>query len=180
MNETIQQSDDKKDQAKALIFDEVNNTNFQFEFINQNCLLNFIQNSQMKKLEQKSNEKSKTLLSNITNQNSKPESAAPAKVESLEWTDEEVKLLVKGAQVIPMGTRDRWDVIANFIKEHSRGKFVRTGKEVLTKTKDIQRLDPTCKDEANKKAFEKTLQNKKSDVEVKDNPSERHTSNTKK
>jgi DnaJ family protein C protein 2 len=128
----------------------------------------------MKKLEQKSTEKSKTLLSNITNQNSKPESGTPAKVESQEWTDEEVKLLVKGAQVIPMGTRDRWEVIANFIKEHSRGKYVRTGKEVLTKTKDIQRLDPTCKDEANKKAFEKTLQSKKQEVEVQEKPSERY------
>jgi DnaJ family protein C protein 2 len=130
----------------------------------------------MKKLEEKSNDKSKTLLSNITNQNSKPDSAAALKVESLEWTDEEVKLLVKGAQVIPMGTRDRWDVIANFIKEHSRGKFVRTGKEVLTKTKDIQRLDPTSKEEANKRAFEKAVQDKKADVEVKDKPSERYIS----
>jgi hypothetical protein len=34
----------------------------------------------------------------------------------------------------------RWDVIANFIEEHSRGKFKRTGKEVLNKTKELQKL----------------------------------------
>jgi hypothetical protein len=30
--------------------------------------------------------------------------------------------------------------VANFIEEHSRGKFKRTGKEVLTKTKEMQKL----------------------------------------
>ena len=34
----------------------------------------------------------------------------------------------------------RWDVIAKFIEEHSRGKYKRTGKEVLTKTKEMQKL----------------------------------------
>ena len=34
---------------------------------------------------------------------------------------------------------NRWDVIANFIEEHSRGKFKRTGKEVLNKTKEIDK-----------------------------------------
>jgi hypothetical protein len=33
----------------------------------------------------------------------------------------------------------RWDVVANFIEEHSRGKFKRTGKEVLTKTKELDK-----------------------------------------
>jgi len=33
----------------------------------------------------------------------------------------------------------RWQVIANFIEEHSKGKFKRTGKEVLNKAKDIQK-----------------------------------------
>ncbi len=33
-----------------------------------------------------------------------------------------------------------WDVIAKFIEEHSRGKYKRTGKEVLTKTKEMQKM----------------------------------------
>jgi hypothetical protein len=36
--------------------------------------------------------------------------------------------------------KNRWDVIANFIEEHSRGKYKRTGKEVLTKVKEYQKL----------------------------------------
>ncbi len=30
-------------------------------------------------------------------------------------------------------------MIANFIEEHSKGKFKRTGKEVLNKTKEMQK-----------------------------------------
>ena len=66
--------------------------------------------------------------------------AAEVQPASKEWCDDEIRLLVKGVKIIPTGTRDRWDVVANFIEEHSRGKFKRTGKEVLTKTKDLQKL----------------------------------------
>ncbi len=62
---------------------------------------------------------------------------------SKDWCDDEVRLLVKGVKIIPVGTRDRWDVIANFIEEHSKGKFKRTGKEVLNKTKDLQKMGKT-------------------------------------
>lgn len=153
LNESIQKSEDKQTTAKSLIFERI------------------------ERLEQK--ETNSKTLSNITNSQPAPvtqQSAPPPKVESKEWCDDEIKLLVKAAQVIPIGTRDRWDVIANFIKEHSRGKYERTGKEVLAKTKDIQRLDPTSKEEANKKAYEKVLQSKKADVEVKEQPSERYIS----
>lgn len=120
-------------------------------------------------------ERSKSLLSNITNQTSqKSTNDSSSKTQTKEWNDEEVKLLVKGAQVIPIGTRDRWDVIANFIKEHSRGKYNRSGKEVLAKTKEMQKLDPTTKEEVNKRAYEKAVQNKKTEVEVKEKPSERY------
>ncbi len=67
-------------------------------------------------------------------------STTTAEASSKEWCDDEVRLLVKGVKIIPVGTRDRWDVIANFIEEHSRGKFKRTGKEVLNKTKDLQKM----------------------------------------
>jgi hypothetical protein len=75
-----------------------------------------------------------------------------------EWTDEEVRLLVKATQVVKLGTADRWTVVAAFIEEHSRGKFKRTGKEVLAKNKEMARMDPSVKEIANKNAFEKTLQ----------------------
>ncbi len=85
--------------------------------------------------------------------------------------------MVKGSQVFPVGTRDRWDVIANFIREHSRGKFDRTGKEVLAKTKDLAKLDQSQKEEMNKKAFEKAVLGNKKPIEVEiinEKPSERY------
>lgn len=67
-------------------------------------------------------------------------------------------------------------MIANFIQEHSRGKYKRTGKEVLAKTKEMQKPDNQFKEEVNKKAFEKAVQNKKADLNVQDKPTERYTS----
>lgn len=67
-------------------------------------------------------------------------------------------------------------MIANFIEEHSRGKFKRTGKEVLSKTKEIQNPDNKFREDVNKKAFEKAIQNKKEEVSIKEKPSERYIS----
>lgn len=59
---------------------------------------------------------------------------------SKEWCDDEIRLLVKGTKVVALGTADRWAVVAAFIEEHSRGKFKRTGKDVLAKTKELQKM----------------------------------------
>lgn len=106
-------------------------------------------------------------------------SAATASAQnvSAQWSDDEIKLLVKAVQIIPVGTRNRWEVIANFILEHSKGKFKRTEKEVLTKTKEMQSGDSKIKEEANKKAYEKTLQNIKAPENlIQEKPSERFIS----
>lgn len=100
----------------------------------------------------------------------------PTPTSAAEWCDEEIKLLVKGARIIAAGTRERWDVIAHFIEEHSKGRFKRTGKEVLAKTKEMQNPDNKVREDVNKKAFEKALQNKKEDLVVQDAPSERYIS----
>jgi hypothetical protein len=68
------------------------------------------------------------------------EAAAAKAAAAAQWDDDEVKLLVKACKVIATGTRNRWEVIANFIEEHSRGKYKRTDKEVLNKTKDLQKI----------------------------------------
>lgn len=129
----------------------------------------------MKKLENRQEEK-KAAASEPTKSTEEKASTSTAS-QSKEWTDDEIKLLVKGAKIIAVGTRDRWDVIANFIEEHSRGKYKRTGKEVLNKTKEMQKMDPSTKEEMNKKAFEKTVQSIKQEPVVTEKPSERYTSN---
>lgn len=149
LNESIQKSENPRQTARCLIFGE------------------------MEKVETRSSlEKEKSAEPKTV----KPETTVTATNVSAEWCDDEIKLLVKGVKVIPVGTRDRWDVVANFIEEHSRGKFKRTGKEVLTKTKEMQKMDPSVKEEANKKAFEKTVQNIKNEPVVQEKPSERYGS----
>jgi len=70
------------------------------------------------------------------------------------WTEEETQLLVKGVNMFPAGTANRWDVIASFIVQHASNSPLRTAKEVLQKAKALQKMDSVLKEEANKNAFQ--------------------------
>ncbi|XP_064488110.1 dnaJ homolog subfamily C member 2-like [Ornithodoros turicata] len=92
------------------------------------------------------------------------------------WPADDIQLLVKAVNLFPAGTTNRWEVVAAFINQHSTSGIQRNAKEVLAKAKNLQRLDPNLKEEANKKAYEqleKTV--KKGEVAFKDEstPSER-------
>lgn len=54
------------------------------------------------------------------------------------WTEDEIKLLVKAVSLFPAGTKDRWDVIAKYMAQHSTNKTQRDAKQVLGKVKQIQ------------------------------------------
>lgn len=134
LNESIASSENQKETAKTLIFENLKQKDL-------------ITDSEIKK-------QAEEKISPVQEQeNVEPTSTKSSK----EWSEDEIRLLVKGTKVIPLGTADRWSVVAAFIEEHSRGKFKRTGKEVLAKTKELQKMDPSVKEQANKNAFEKTL-----------------------
>ncbi|PSN53346.1 DnaJ subfamily C member 2 [Blattella germanica] len=57
------------------------------------------------------------------------------------WTQEQLQLLIKALNLFPAGTNQRWEAVASFINQHSTGGNVRTAKEVLAKTKDLQSSD---------------------------------------
>lgn len=69
------------------------------------------------------------------------------------WGEDEVALLVKGVKLFPVGTVQRWETVGNFITQHMPTSK-RSAKEVLGKAKELQRMDPNMKAEANKKAFD--------------------------
>ncbi|XP_068443131.1 dnaJ homolog subfamily C member 2 [Clinocottus analis] len=71
------------------------------------------------------------------------------------WNEEDLQLLIKAVNLFPAGTNARWEVIANYMNLHSTTGMKRTAKDVINKAKNLQRLDPTQKDEINRKAFEK-------------------------
>lgn len=54
------------------------------------------------------------------------------------WTEDEIKLLVKSVSLFPAGTKDRWEVIADYMSQHSTEKIQRDAKQVLGKVKQIQ------------------------------------------
>lgn len=92
------------------------------------------------------------------------------------WTDTELQLLVKATTLFPVGTASRWEVIANYINEHSAAPKQKTAKQVINKVKNLKKLDPSLKTEVNKMAFKnlekatsaKLTQNISSDISLKD------------
>ncbi|KAL0196524.1 hypothetical protein M9458_010096, partial [Cirrhinus mrigala] len=71
------------------------------------------------------------------------------------WSEEDLQLLIKAVNLFPAGTNARWEVIANYMNQHSSSGTKRTAKDVINKAKTLQKLDPHQKDEINRKAFEK-------------------------
>lgn len=78
-------------------------------------------------------EKQQTLQKNSSNTNG---NANANKVPS--WTEDEIKLLVKSVSTFPAGTKDRWEVVADYMAQHSPNNVRRDAKQVLTKVKQIQ------------------------------------------
>lgn len=90
------------------------------------------------------------------------------------WNDAETAALIKGVNLFPAGTQDRWEVIANFISQHVAGSN-KVAKDVLSKAKELQKNDMKLREDAKNNAFQKFEQNHKAaksgDMEE---PSKRH------
>ncbi|XP_044534577.1 dnaJ homolog subfamily C member 2 isoform X2 [Gracilinanus agilis] len=71
------------------------------------------------------------------------------------WSEDDLQLLIKAVNLFPAGTNSRWEVIANYMNLHSSSGIKRTAKDVISKAKSLQKLDPHQKDDINKKAFDK-------------------------
>ncbi|XP_008828983.1 dnaJ homolog subfamily C member 2 isoform X1 [Nannospalax galili] len=74
---------------------------------------------------------------------------------SKNWSEDDLQLLIKAVNLFPAGTNSRWEVIANYMNLHSSSGIKRTAKDVISKAKSLQKLDPHQKDDINKKAFDK-------------------------
>ncbi|KAL7307390.1 hypothetical protein TKK_0000575 [Trichogramma kaykai] len=87
------------------------------------------------------------------------------KAHTAPWSETDLQLLIKAVNLFPAGTNQRWEVVANFINQHSGNAEVRReAKEVLAKAKDLQSTDfskSSLKEQANKKAFDNFIAEKK-------------------
>lgn len=71
------------------------------------------------------------------------------------WSAEEMQLLVKAVNLFPAGTTRRWDTVASFINTHScEGSKEKDAKMVISKVKNLQKLEAGQKGSFNKQAFE--------------------------
>ncbi|KAK0088642.1 hypothetical protein PV325_011206 [Microctonus aethiopoides] len=80
------------------------------------------------------------------------------------WSEHDLQLLIKAVNLFPAGTNQRWEVVANFINQHSNNGVSRDAKEVLAKAKDLQSTDfskSSLKEQANKNAFDNFIAEKK-------------------
>jgi len=96
---------------------------------------------------------------------------------SKEWTSDELTLLVKAVNLFPAGTAQRWEVVAEFINQHTKTPEVkRAAKETLAKAKDMQSGNfamSTLKDEVNKMAYQNLQKGQKREVVVESEASQR-------
>ncbi|XP_049845618.1 dnaJ homolog subfamily C member 2-like [Schistocerca gregaria] len=73
------------------------------------------------------------------------------------WSTEEIHVLIKAVNLFPAGTNQRWEVIANFINQHDvASSNKKTAKDVLAKAKSLQSSDfsrNVLKETVNKQAY---------------------------
>lgn len=86
------------------------------------------------------------------------------------WSEAEIQCMIKAVNLFPAGTKERWEVIANFIHQHVPTSN-KNAKDVLHKAKELQKNDVFLKQNADKKAFENFEKNVKS-ANVQANPKE--------
>merc|ERR1719414_1958692 len=94
-----------------------------------------------------------------------------------DWSNDELALLIKAVNLFPAGTNQRWEVVANFVNQHTKTPEIRRhAKETLSKAKELQSGDfhlSQMKEETNKKAYENLEKQKKRDVKVETEASKR-------
>ncbi len=58
---------------------------------------------------------------------------------SIPWTEEEVKQLIKAANLFPGGTLNRWERIAEHVRDHSGSdRPLRKSEEIIRKSKEVR------------------------------------------
>uniref|UniRef100_A0A0V0G6V0 DnaJ homolog subfamily C member 2 n=1 Tax=Triatoma dimidiata TaxID=72491 RepID=A0A0V0G6V0_TRIDM len=80
-------------------------------------------------------------------QTSNRQGNGPGNSKSHSWTQDDINLLIKAVNLFPAGTSQRWEVVANFMKQHCKNghEYNLSPKDVLSKAKELQ----SCSDEQN-------------------------------
>ncbi|KAI3386902.1 hypothetical protein SNEBB_004250 [Seison nebaliae] len=74
------------------------------------------------------------------------------------WNEEETSLLVHAIQLIPGGTRDRWNEIRKFMEEHSKGKIIISANQIIKRAKELKAMPIEERRRINENAVKKVAQ----------------------
>ncbi|CAL4078225.1 unnamed protein product, partial [Meganyctiphanes norvegica] len=85
------------------------------------------------------------------------------------WREDDLALLIKAVNLFPAGTVQRWEVLAEYINQHTTSGTQVKAKEVLFKAKELQHSDIQMREAANKNAFKTMQEQAQSKVMKKDN-----------
>ena len=72
---------------------------------------------------------------------------------SKSWTSDDVQMLIKAVNLFPAGTVKRWEVVAEYLNQHSSNCNSRGAKDVLNKAKELQNSGEHMKEAAKKNAY---------------------------
>lgn len=94
------------------------------------------------------------------------------------WSKEDVQTLIRAVNLFPAGTVQRWEAVTNFINQHNSSlpgaKATRNKKDVLAKVKELQSTSSEIlKESINKNAFDSFEKEKKANLSVSSEASER-------
>jgi len=107
----------------------------------------------------------------------KDPTVAKVKASSIEWSADELQLLIKAVKTFPAGTKQRWEVVTEYINQHTKTPEIeRKAKETLSMAKEMQSGNfamSSLKDEVNKMAYENTMKAQKRDTTVQEAATDR-------
>jgi len=136
--------------------------------------------SEVNKMNEKIAKEKQESIKAVTNQNGvngREKDEAIEAQSTKHWIHDDIQLLIKAVNLFPAGTQNRWEVVASYVNQHSTDprKIQRKGRDVMTKAKDLQKLDPKQKEEANKHAITSVAANSTISVAASESaPSERY------
>ncbi|XP_037802477.1 dnaJ homolog subfamily C member 2-like [Penaeus monodon] len=71
------------------------------------------------------------------------------------WNQDDLQLLIKAVNLFPAGTTKRWEVVSEYINQHTSTNITtRNAKEVLGKAKELLHSDQHMREAANKHAYQ--------------------------
>lgn len=121
--------------CRIFSLEELTKFRTQFESLeNEDSKREFFQN-EVEKLNSQLERERIALSNNSSSCNGQSNSNSSRKM----WSYDDIQILIKAVKLFPVGTKDRWAVVAQFVNDKSTSGGKRNHREVLEKVKELQK-----------------------------------------